>query len=229
MMKRFLSILLTAALCGSACAQEVRSNDLPADSAAITGAAPEQEIIGGADAPTHIYTYDGYRGEPLAANDSLHLPVLDGFGRTYINMYPYSWYGMFNWQLHKGLNLNLGASVFASFGDSYWKGVGFTQSMAAMYAVPLTDKLSLAVGGYINNLFWARDTYHDAGLNAVLGYKFDEHWEGYIFGQKSLVNTRMPLPLYDIGNIGDRIGAAIKYNFNPSFSIQVSVSAEKRR
>lgn len=63
----------------------------------------------------------------------------------------------------------------------------------------------------------------------MLGYKFDEHWEGYIFGQKSLVNTRMPLPLYDIGNIGDRIGAAIKYNFNPSFSIQVSVSAEKRR
>ena len=229
MMKRFLSILLTAAFCCVATAQEVRSNDLPADSAAITGTAPEQEIIGGADAPTHIYTYDGYRGEPLAANDSLHLPVLDGFGRTYINMYPYSWYGMFNWQLHKGLNLNLGASVFASFGDSYWKGVGFTQSMAAMYAVPLTDKLSLAVGGYINNLFWARDTYHDAGLNAVLGYKFDEHWEGYIFGQKSLVNTRMPLPLYDIGNIGDRIGAAIKYNFNSSFSIQVSVSAEKRR
>ena len=157
-MKRFLSILLTAAFCCVATAQEVRDNTVPTDSAAITGATPEQEIIGGADAPTHIYTYDGYRGEPLAANDSLHLPVLDGFGRTYINMYPYSWYGMLNWQLHKGLNLNLGASVFASFGDSYWKGVGFTQSMAAMYAVPLTDKLSLAVGGYINNLFWARDT-----------------------------------------------------------------------
>lgn len=69
--------MLMAAFYGTVCAQEVRDNTVPSDSAAINGAAPEQEIIGGADAPTHIYTYDGYRGEPLAANDSLHLPVLD--------------------------------------------------------------------------------------------------------------------------------------------------------
>ena len=97
------------------------------------------------------------------------------------------------------------------------------------YAVPLTGKLSLAVGGYIDNIYWAHDAFHDAGLNAVLSYKFDEHWEGYLFGQKSLVTTRMPLPLYDMGNIGDRIGAAVRYNFNPRFSIQVSVTAEKRK
>ena len=229
MMKRLILILAIMASYGAACAQELRGGTIPADSSAVTADAPEQQIIGRADAPTHIYTYGGYRGEPVQAADSLHLPVLDSFGRTYINMYPYSWYGMSDWQLHKGLNLNLGASVFASFGDSPWKGVGFTQSMAAMYAVPLTGKLSLAVGGYIDNIYWSRDAYHDAGLNAVLGYKFDEHWDGYLFGQKSLVTTRMPLPLYDMGNIGDRIGAAVRYNFNPRFSIQVSVTAEKRK
>lgn len=228
-MKRYVSILLAAAFCCAADAQELRDKAVPADSATVAADTPEQQIIGGTDAPTHIYTYGGYHGEPLAASDSLHLPMLDSFGRTHINMYPYSWYGLYDWQLHKGLNLNLGASVFASFGDSPWKGVGFTQSMAAMYAVPLTDKLSLAVGGYIDNIYWSRDAYHDAGLNAVLGYKFDEHWEGYLFGQKSLVTTRMPLPLYDMGNIGDRIGAAVRYNFNPRFSIQVSVTAEKRK
>lgn len=228
-MKRLIIILTAIAFYSAANAQERRGNTATADSAAVTADALKPELIGGADAPTHIYTYGGYRGEPMQATDSLHLPVLDSFGRTYINMYPYSWYGLYDWQLHKGLNLNLGASVFASFGDSPWKGVGFTQSMAAMYAVPLTGKLSLAVGGYINNIYWSRDAYHDAGLNAVLGYKFDEHWEGYLFGQKSLVATRMPLPLYDIGNIGDRIGAAIRYNFNPNFSIQVSVTAEKRK
>ena len=229
MMKRLIIILTAIAFYSAANAQERRGNTATADSAAVTADALEPELIGGADAPTHIYTYGGYRGEPMQATDSLHLPVLDSFGRTYINMYPYSWYSLYDWQLHKGLNLNLGASVFASFGDSPWKGVGFTQSMAAMYAVPLTGKLSLAVGGYINNIYWSRDAYHDAGLNAVLGYKFDEHWEGYLFGQKSLVTTRMPLPLYDIGNIGDRIGAAVRYNFNPNFSIQVSVTAEKRK
>ncbi len=228
-MKRLIIILTAIAFYSAANAQERRGNAATADSTAVTADALKPELIGGADAPTHIYTYGGYRGEPMQATDSLHLPVLDSFGRTYINMYPYSWYGLYDWQLHKGLNLNLGASVFASFGDSPWKGVGFTQSMAAMYAVPLTGKLSLAIGGYINNIYWSRDAYHDAGLNAVLGYKFDEHWEGYLFGQKSLVATRMPLPLYDIGNIGDRIGAAIRYNFNPNFSIQVSVTAEKRK
>ena len=185
-------------------------------------------LIGAGDAPTGMYVYDGYRGEALAAADSLHLPVLNRYGQTYINMYPYDWVGFYDWQLHKGLNVSLGASVFATFGDSPWKGAGFAQSISAMYAVPITSKLSLAVGGYMNNLYWSHDAYRDAGFNAVLGYKFDEHWEGYVFGQKSLLNKSMPMPLYDMGRIGDRIGAAIKYNFNPSFSIKVTVEAEKR-
>ena len=66
----------------------------------------------------------------------------------------------------------------------------------------------------------------DAGLTAMLNYRFDEHWEGYLYGQKSLVSKRIPLPLYGMSNIGDRIGAAVRYNFSPSFSIQVNV--EKR-
>ena len=33
----------------------------------------------------------------------------------------------------------------------------------------------------------------------------------------------MPYPLYDMQALGDRVGAAVKYNFNPSFSVQVSV------
>ena len=97
-----------------------------------------------------------------------------------------------------------------------------------MYAIPVNNKLSIALGGYLNNIYWAHDAYRDAGLSAIIGYKFDEHWEGYLFGQKSLVNKRMPMPLYDMSHIGDRFGAAVKYNFNPNFSIQVTVSAEKR-
>lgn len=97
-----------------------------------------------------------------------------------------------------------------------------------MYALPVTDKLSIAIGGYFNNLYWTHNSYRDVGVNAVIGYRFDEHWEGYIYGQKSLVNKRMPLPLYDVSNIGDRIGAAIRYNVSPSVSVQVSVEKDKR-
>ena len=133
MMKKLIIILLATMSCGVACAQEVRGQTAIIDSTGTETAAPGQSIIGGSDAPTHIYTYGEYRGEPMSSTDSLHLPVLDSFGRTYINMYPYSWYGLYDWKLHKGLNFNLGASVFASFGDWAFSGVGFTQSMAAMY------------------------------------------------------------------------------------------------
>ena len=33
---------------------------------------------------------------------------------------------------------------------------------------------------------------------------------------------RKYIPLYDMGDLGDRIGAAVRYNVNPSFSIGVS-------
>ena len=33
----------------------------------------------------------------------------------------------------------------------------------------------------------------------------------------------MPLAVYDMGNTGDRIGAAVTYNVSPNVSVQVSV------
>lgn len=227
-MKRSVLIFSLLLCCAVVSAQEVKNGIAAPDTATVTVGSLEPTLIGGSDAQTDMYVYDDYRGEPLEPADTLRLPMLNRFGQAYVGMYPYDWFGMYDWQLHKGLNVSLGASVFATFGDSPWKGAGFAQSISAMYAVPITDKLSLAVGGYMNNLYWSHDAYRDAGINAVLGYKFDEHWEGYIYGQKSLVNKNMPLPLYDMSRIGDRIGAAVKYNFNPQFSIQVTVEAEKR-
>jgi len=162
---------------------------------------------------------------PKASSDSLHLPPFNSNGQVLpINMYPYSLGGWYNWDLHRGLNINLSASVFGFFGKNAPTGAGFTQSLSAMYAMPLSQKLSLAVGGYLNNMIWSRDTYRDAGFSAVLGYRFNDHWEAYIYGQKSITHSPgMPYTLYDIGHLGDRIGAAVKYNFNPSFSVQLSV------
>jgi len=39
-----------------------------------------------------------------------------------------------------------------------------------------------------------------------------------------MTDNRIPMPLRDMNNMGDRIGAAVRYNVNPSFSIQMSVS-----
>ncbi len=169
-----------------------------------------------------------YIGMNKSEQDSLNLPILNMRGQTTIMTYPYdTWWGIDSWQLHKGLNMNLGASVFAAFGKGEPKGAGFGQDLSLMYALPLTNKLSLAVGGWLSNVYWAHDRYTDAGINAILGYRFDEHWEAYVYGRKSVINKPVPYHFRSMQELGDRIGAAVKYNFSPSFSVQVSVSAGK--
>jgi hypothetical protein len=166
----------------------------------------------------------------IADSDSIHLPEMNVYGQPIYSLYWPIYYGPFStWQLHEGLNLSLGTSVFASFGHNAPHGAGFTQNFSAIYAQPLNNKLSLSVGGYFNNMYWIHNNYHDAGLTAVLGYKFNDHWEGYIYGQKSLVNKSIPYPLYDINNIGDRIGTAIKYNVNQNLFFQVSFEKDWSR
>ena len=193
---------------------------------------PTPQLAGSAtQTPSHISQFPTSIGP-----DSLHLLPLNTYGHVHpFSLSPY-WFGRWdNWQLHSGLNVSLGASVSAQFGKHARSGVGFGQSISAMYAMPLSERASLAVGGYFNNLSWGRDNFREAGLSAVFGYQFDEHWEAYIYAQKSLTNNHQaPLPLYSsmysLGGLhngwGDRIGAAVRYNFNPSFSIEVSLEKQ---
>ena len=161
--------------------------------------------------------------------DSLHLPELDDRGRVMnYNYYPYYFGGTWsNWRLHEGLNLSLGASIFSQFGKHAYGGVGFAQNLSVQYATALTSRLSIAVGGYLDNMYWANTTFRDAGMTAVLGYKFNEQWEGYVYGQKSIV-TNVPIPYYlqDLNEMGDRIGAALRYNITPNISVQMSVETK---
>lgn len=166
--------------------------------------------------------------------DSLHLPRINAYGQVETLMHPLWGYGMFggwnSWGLHKGLNVSLGASVFAQFGKNAYHHAGFAENISMLYAMPVTNKLSLAVGGYFNNVNWGRFNTRNAGFSAVMGYQFNEHWEAYLYGQKQATSTGPLLPYYmmDCAEIGDRIGAAVKYNFSPSVSIQVSMERVSR-
>ncbi len=179
--------------------------------------------------PTALSPKDPTADHWLQSEDSLHLPTLNSRGQTLpMGWYPSYWGGWNDWQLHEGLNASMDASVFAEFGKYARSGVGFGQNISLMYAVPLTKNLSLALGGYMGNVFWQHDNYHDAGLSAVLGYKLDEHWEAYLYMQKSIINHPLPpRSVLDMNRLGDRIGAAVKYNFSPNFSVEVSVEANK--
>lgn len=122
--------------------------------------------------------------------DSLMLPPLNTQGQVDTTCrYPLAFGGWNSWGLHRGLNVQIGASVFAEFGKGAHSGAGFQQNIALMYAMPINDKLSVAVGGYLNNVNYAGGNWHDAGLSAVMGYRFNEHLEAYIWGQKSITNN----------------------------------------
>lgn len=157
--------------------------------------------------------------------DTLHLPTLTAQGQVRpFCLQPLYWGGWNSWSLHPGLNVQLGASVFAQFGKHAKGGAGFAQSLSAMYAIPVNSRLSVAVGGYVDNVMWQRDSWREAGLSAVMGYRINDHWEAYLYGQKQLMSSRyMPYSLYDMARLGDRIGAAVKYNVNQNISFQVSV------
>jgi len=102
----------------------------------------------------------------------------------------YGWNG-FGWGLHKGLNLSVDLSVFATFGKHAPHWGGLTQNINATYLTPVTkdNKLWMALGAYVNNVNYGSDSYHDGGVYGILGYKFDEHWEAYVYGQVSVANN----------------------------------------
>lgn len=116
-----------------------------------------------------------------------NLPLIDENGQVHADDYYYPW-GWNSWRLHKGLNMNLSASVFANFGKGVRHGAGFTQDVSLMYVTNLSDKATLAVGGYFNNMIWGGDNYTAAGINAVFSYRFNEHWSAYAFVQKAFTS-----------------------------------------
>lgn len=175
----------------------------------------------------------GFCALPLSAQESdisveeepLSLPPLTERGT--IAHYPYFYTpfsGFSDWYLHKGLN----ASMTASVGWNKEWGTGFSNSLSLVHANLLAPRLSYAVGVYTSHLDWGPVTVNDAGLTAMLGYRLDERWEAYLFAQKSVVNQRMPLPYYIADDLGDKIGASIRYNVSPSFSVQLGVWESRR-
>lgn len=161
--------------------------------------------------------------EPL----DVSLPPLTSWGT--LAHYPYYGSAFFtpfaNWSLHSGVNASISASAIIGLGHN--AGSGFANSLALMYANKITPKLSFAIGGYAAFLQYGGRQMRDAGMTAMLNYRFDDHWEAAVFGQKSILQPRIPPQLYWMNDVGDKIGASLRYNFSPSFSVSVSVWEER--
>ena len=154
------------------------------------------------------------------------LPKLNEYGQVPSLHFPYMSFNYWpTWRLHEGVNASLGLSVFSTFGSGHtWSGAGFSENASLMYAMPLGKKFSAALGGYVKNTSWAHDSFRSAGLSAILNYQANDRLNVYAYGQKSLLNSNhIPLPLYYMEDVADRIGLGAEYKVSPAFSIGLSV------
>ena len=209
-------------------------------SAALAAHAQERVGDSGLDSPsvtpipvmtqdTTISTSTGMDVAPFSFCDSMSMALPPLTYRGTIASYPY--YGTIlmgypNWNLHRGLNASLSASAIVGLGHN--SGSGFANSLSVMYADTITSRLSFAVGGYYSILNYGGRQLNDVGLSAMLGYRFNDHCEASAFVQKSIMQPTVPPQLYWMSDVGDKIGASLRYNFNPAFSVSLSVWSERR-
>lgn len=160
--------------------------------------------------------------------------VLPAQNNFYAYPAPLSFYNNYG-VLHQGLNVSLGMSIFATFGKNAPKGAGFSQNLSATWLQPLGNRGWIAAGGYINHTNWSGNNYTSGGFHGQLGYQFNEHWAGYIYGQKNIVNDGLPFYGNSYGRgvygyspflyneLGDKLGAAVRWTPNPTMSVELSV------
>lgn len=152
---------------------------------------------------------------------SLAAPGFDGCSPWFMGTYGPSW------NLHEGFNAQLSMSISAGLGKHAPSGVGFGQSAAFAYALPLNKRFSLAAGVYAQNMDWGAYHNTDVGFSAVLGYKVNDVVSLYAYGTKSVK------PKDDFRNVGyfplymdyvrDRIGAMAEFKIGENAAIQISV------
>lgn len=163
--------------------------------------------------------------------DSLNLPAVSSTTGTPASFspsyYPSYYWGFNDWNLHSGLNTSLNFGAMAQFGHHAYSGVGFNSDVAMMYAMPVSKRLSVAVGGYISRIDWGGYSYTDAGISGMVNYAINDKMNVCAYGQKSLTNPKVPFPMYDYGNAGDKFGAMFQYK--PSSSVYLSVSIQSDR
>ena len=99
-------------------------------------------------------------------------------------------YNFATWELHKGFNASIGLNM--TFSPSKWapSGVGFGQDFAFMYAVPVSNRLSVAAGLYATNMDWGFLRYRNVGFAGVAAYRLTDKISIYAYGNKSFMPNR---------------------------------------
>lgn len=176
--------------------------------------------------PTIAASTDSLLSQPEQPTTRLPLlmraPGFDGCQPWLYGSYAHSW------ALHEGFNAQLSMSLTAGWGKGAPKGVGFGQSAAFAYALPIGKKWSFAAGVYAQHLDWGAWQNTDAGIAAALGYHVNERISLYAYATKSFMPSETTrgmfgLPPYYDWTLRDRIGAMAEFKIGENAAVQVSI------
>lgn len=151
---------------------------------------------------------------------------------TWMPTSPFNW-GNF-WDLHEGLNAQIGAGVMVGFGKyNPFKGASFFTDVSMAYAKQLDSHWSVALGGTLSHFkMWNKNEW--AGdLFGIANYKFDEHWSASIYASYNHMPLGMgihglyaPFDMTYFNQNFARIGGEVTYRFNNNYSISVGISSD---
>lgn len=131
------------------------------------------------------------------------------------------------WQLHPGLNASVGMHVSVAAGKYAPRGAGFGQDATFLYALPVTDRLSVAAGIYAGNINWGFLHYRQAGFAALAAYRLNDRISIYAYGNKSFTPDN-PLYGYPMQTwTPDRLGGMVNFKLGEKSSISIGIEGQK--
>lgn len=148
------------------------------------------------------------------------------------------WHSM--WDIHPGFNASFETGVSVAFGrHNPYKGAAFFSGVTALYAHPINERLTLALGMTADMLYgWGTHT-NNIGILALVNYRINErldltgfvnHNFGAVGGNEFRLNGRQFAYPVAPGMIGPSttIGAdlGIKVNDNTKINVGVSFTRE---
>lgn len=156
--------------------------------------------------------------------DTISLPMPFAFGRPTLFSHWNSAFPMWGatnyWDVHEGLNGQIGAGVMFGFGkNNPFKGASFFNDVSLLYAKSLGERWTLAVGGTMSRFRMWDETMLTGSATVLANYKFNEHLNATLSASyHDTLNDKPYLPLMDKCA---EIGADINYKFNNGVTVGI--------
>lgn len=132
------------------------------------------------------------------------------------------------WRLHEGFNASFSLSLSTGLGHGALRGIGFGQTAAFAYALPVTPHLTLAAGLYARNLDWGALHLTDVGFAALANYQITERINVFAYASTSFLprtdfEFRRPRVPYFLAEPRSRIGGGAEFKLGENGMIGISV------